>query len=184
LEADSGISLQTPTDSGLSLEEEGVGSGGSSISSLELPEEEEEEESDEEAVQQDDQFMLAPSDEMFADESDSGSQVIALEDSEAFDQAGDQGLLVETAGLEEQLDALGGAGAVPSLAPAVGYGAQLPEAPYSLWNVLGLFLIVFFLSITGVLMTDVVRNMWAWEEGRDVSTGISEGITSAFGLGD
>ena len=42
--------------------------------------------------------MLSPSDEMFADESDSGSQVIALEDSEAFDQeamVGVQALLAE-----------------------------------------------------------------------------------------
>ena len=90
LEADSGIQLQSPTDSGLSLEEEPLDLGGSSISSLELPEDEEVVELDDsdvgEPVQKDEEFLLSPSDEMFIDESDSGSQVIALEDSEAFDQ--------------------------------------------------------------------------------------------------
>ena len=101
--------------------------------------------------------------------------------SEAFEQdamAGDQALLAETPGL----DALGGgmAGA-PTMAP-MGYQAELPEAPYSLWNLVGLALIVMFLCITGIMMTDIVRNMWAWEEGRDVSSSIAEGITAAFGL--
>ena len=81
------------------------------------------------------------------------------------------------------VDALGGGG-VPAAAigPAGAYAAaEFPEAPYSVWNIMGLVLILAFLSLTGVLMTDVMRNMWGWEEGRDVSTGISRGISSVFG---
>lgn len=198
LEADSGISLQTPTDSGLSLEEEPLDMGGSSISALELPEDESVElESgafEAEPVQslkKDEDFLLTPSDEMFADESDSGSQVIALEDSAAFDQEaailqGQPALLADTAGLDQQLDALGGGGvaATPISVPTPAYmgPAAVPEAPYSIWNIVGLVVIVMFLSVTGILMSDIVRNMWAWEEGLDVSTSISEGLAGAFGL--
>ena len=139
------------------------------------------------SVQQDEQFMLTPSEDIPSlDESDSGSQVIALEDSEAFDQdafepTGDA-LVAESDGLDAQLDALGG-GAAPAVAMGpTGYAsAELPEAPYSVWNIMGLVLILVFLSLTGVLMTDVLRNMWGWEDGRDVSTGISQGIGSIFG---
>jgi hypothetical protein len=186
LEADSGINLQSPTDSGLSLEDE---AGSSSISNLELPEEEEVvdlEETQEAAVKGDEKFQLSPPEDMFGEESDSGSQVIALEESGAFEEAGviqpGEGLLEETSGLEAQLDSIG-AGAGPAAA-AVGApyaAAAVPEAPYSVWNVLGLLLIVIMLSLSGILMTDIVQNMWAWEGARDVSTSVSEGISSMFG---
>jgi hypothetical protein len=192
LEADSGINLQSPTDSGLSLDDEPLDlADGSSISSLELPEDEEVVELEEEqaaAAQptQEEPFQLAPSEDMFGDESDSGSQVIALEESGAFegDTAGvlepSQALLEETAGLEQQLDSMD-AGAVATQPVAAGFApAELPEAPYSVWNVIGLLLIMLFLSLSGILMTDIVQNMWAWEEARDVSTGLSDGITSAI----
>ncbi|MGE0758189.1 MAG: hypothetical protein AB7O38_14265, partial [Pirellulaceae bacterium] len=188
LEADSGISLQTPTDSGLSLEDDAVDMGGSSISALELPEDEAIELDAEPAqnLKKDEEFLLSPSDEMFADESDSGSQVIALEDSAAFDQEGalvpdDGGLLAEGPSMDQQLDALGG-GAAPVMAPAMVAAAGPPEAPYSAWNITGLVCIILLLSLTGVLMSDIMRNMWAWEDGLDMSTSISEGISKAFGL--
>jgi excisionase family DNA binding protein len=209
LEADSGINLQSPTDSGLSLDEEPLDLGGSSISSLELPEDDEivglEEDAFEgleaadsspSAVKKDEEFLLSPSDEMFMDESDSGSQVIALEDSEAFDQdaatlipgAEGQALLAETAGLEQQLDSLdsGGKPATPVAAPApTGAVYEAPETPYSIWNVIGLMLIIMFLSISGIIMTDMMKNMWAWEEeGHEVATGISKALTEAIGLRD
>jgi excisionase family DNA binding protein len=186
LEADSGINLQTPTDSGLSLEEDSLDMGGSSISSLELPEDDDvslDKAASDSGVKQDEQFMLSPSDEMFTDETDSGSQVIALEDSEAFDQearGGDQ-LLAES-GLDGQLDSLGAGTPMSPAMMRAGYAAELPEAPYSVWNILGLVLIVLFLSVSGIMMTDILRNMWAWEEGRDLSSSIAEGITKAFGL--
>jgi excisionase family DNA binding protein len=194
LEADSGISLQSPTDSGLNLEEEPLDMGGSSISSLELPEDESIELDsgafDAEPAQnlkKDEDFLLTPSDEMFTDESDSGSQVIALEDSVAFDQdAAALGgpLLADTAGLDQQLDALGGGGvaATPIGMQAPVYAGGPPEAPYSFWNIAGLVMVLMFFSLTGVLLSDMVRNMWAWEEGMDVATSISEGVTAAFGM--
>ena len=195
LEADSGISLQTPTDSGLSLEEEPLGMVGSSISALELPEDETIEldgAADSAAgLKKDEDFLLTPSDEMFADESDSGSQVIALEDSAAFDQdaaamlGGQSPLLADEGGLDQQLDQMGGGGiaSAPVVLPTRLGPAAAPEAPYSVWNILGLLSILLFLTVGGVLMSDIVRNMWAWEDGLDVSSSISNGITAALGLG-
>jgi excisionase family DNA binding protein len=185
LEADSGINLQTPTDSGLSLEDEAIDMGGSSISSLELGEgEAAAEEAPAAGVKKDEEFSLSPSEDMFADESDSGSQVIAIEESGPFEQestipGGGVGLLEETTGLEQQIDTLSGAQLAPArMAPAYGGMAELPEAPYSAMNVTGLLVILLLLSVGGILLTDVVQNMWAWHEARDASTGISDGIAS------
>src|SRR5207247_5165786 len=84
---DSGINL-APSDSGLSLEEEPLDlGGGSAVESLELPEDEgvvalEGEAADQDASTQlkaDNEFLLSAGEAMDEDESDSGSQVIALE---------------------------------------------------------------------------------------------------------
>jgi hypothetical protein len=180
----------------LNLEEEPLEMGGSSISSLELPEDESieldsgafGEGEPAQNLQKDEDFLLTPSDEMFTDESDSGSQVIALEDSVAFDQdaatlaPGQGALLAEPGGLEQQLDALGGGGvaATPVGMPAFAGYAGPPELPYSFWNITGLVLIIMIMSLSGVLMSDMVRNMWAWDQGMDVATSISEGLTAAI----
>jgi len=187
LEADSGIQLQSPTDSGLSLEEEPLDLGGSSISSLELPDEDEVVELDESmepvAVKKDEEFLLMPSGEMAVDESDSGSQVIALEDSEAFDAIGGQPMLTEAEQPMVPMPGMGpmaGPGAVPTYAGPVAW-----EAPYSIWNIMGLLLIVMFLSLAGILVTDMMKNMWSWQSGGpSVATGISEGLTKAMGMTD
>ena len=195
LEADSGINLQTPTDSGLSLEDEPLDLAGSHISSLELPEDDaapaaaprgRQAGARQAAVKKDEEFLLAPSEDMFGDESDSGSQVIALEESGAF---GDEALacnrgdaLLADAGMEQPLEALG-PGMMPAARPMPGMGYmpyEAAEAPYSVWNVVGLLVIVLLLSVSGIMLTDIVQNMWAWEEGRDVSTGIAEGISGMF----
>ena len=52
------------------------------------------------------------------------------------------------AGPEEAL-AAGGAGA-----------AALPEAPYSIWNILSLVLVCLLLMLVGIMMYELLRNMW------------------------
>ncbi len=90
---DSGINLRSPSDSGLSLDEEPLDLGGSGVDQLELPEDDDvialEEEADPEMATQlkaDEAFSLSPASLEGGndDDSDSGSQVIALEDSSAF----------------------------------------------------------------------------------------------------
>src|SRR5690606_6399755 len=122
----------------------------------------------------------------------SGSQVIALEDSEAFDEnaatmlrPNQPGLVVED--LDSAFDGMGGgstAGATPATAGAPGYlTAATPEAPYTVMNVLGLVACVFLLMITGMLMTDLMRNMWSFDSDHVMSTSLMDGILSALGMG-
>lgn len=195
---DSGINLK-PSDSGLNLEEEPLDLGGSAIESLELPEDEEVISLSEEAADQDeatqlkadDQFMLSPSDNLQEDESDSGSQVIALEDSAAFDENAATLLKQEQPGMLGE-EAFGAAVAMPAeplaaatISPTFGAApVYVPpvEAPYSIWNVLGLMATAGVLALCGMLMVDVMMNMWSWN-GADapVSSGIMNAILGMFG---
>ena len=189
---DTGINLR-PSDSGLNLEEVPLDLAGSSVSSLELPEDddiialEELDASPDEATQlrADEDFQLAPSVDSEQDGEDSGSQVIALEDSEAFAEAaaaGDLegvGALLPGSGGTEDIDIQQGVNTITAprefLAPA-------PEMPYSLWNVLALLLIVVTLSLTGMLMTDLLRNMWSWDGIYSASTPIMDSMIRLLGL--
>jgi hypothetical protein len=174
--------------------------GESSSAALELPEDEDmisladdlgASSDDGTALQQDEEFLLSPSDEMLGDESsDSGSQVIALDESGAFDSdadvavvdSGDQMLVEEdVAGLDAQLEPIDEAalvaGAVPSIA-----AIHAPEAPYTVWNLMALIFVVLLLAVTGMLMADVVRNMWAWNSETGVSSGLANTIIEALGM--
>src|SRR5262249_34472599 len=163
---DSGINL-APSDSGLSLEEEPLDlGGGSGVESLELPEDDEVVSLDEEAVDQeagsqvkaDNEFLLSAGETLDEDESDSGSQVIALEDSESFDQdaatmlKSEEGALATEAfqpvGMESGLE---GAAAAPGAQPVY---VQVPsaETPYSVWNVLFLGGVAGMLALSGMMM--------------------------------
>jgi hypothetical protein len=195
---DSGINLASPADSGLSLEQEPVDlMGGSNVdASFELPEDDDvislssDLASDEEATQlkADEEFLLSPAGDLGGDESDSGSQVIALEDSEAFDENADTmlrpaqpALVVEDVGAGFDQVTTMTPGAMPAATQQYMTTAA-PEAPYTIWNVMGLMCCVFLLSITGMLMTDLMRNMWAFDSDRVMSTGLMDSILSAVGM--
>lgn len=190
---DTGIGLASPSDSGLNLEEEPLDLAGSSVSSLELPEDEDlldledlEAEPSVAPVEADEDFQLAPSAALQEDEEDSGSQVIALEDSSAFGVPLEGGLEDAEAVLGEEAPADEISGALgEEVAPVTMPTVQLAAAqdlPYSIWNVLSLLAIVVVLSITGMLMTDLVRNMWAWDETFTASTPIMDVMVRMFGL--
>ncbi len=141
-------------------------------------------------LQQDEEFLLSPSDEMMIEESsDSGSQVIALEESDAFDEGimevgdSEEALLEpEEAGeLDSPIEFEGAADVETGIVP-IGASGDFPEAPYSIWNILSLLLIVMLLSVTGMLMTDVIRNMWAWNGNSDVTSGIANALASMFSM--
>jgi hypothetical protein len=193
---DSGINLANPSESGLSLEGEPLELGGSAVESLELGEDDmvplEEEAADPDAATQlkaDDDFLLTPVEDVGGEESDSGSQVIAL-DTEEFDESA-EGLLAADMGAEPFLEeeavfageddmggaaALAGAGAASLIQPK-----QAVEAPYSIWNVLSLMFIVLLLGFTGILMVDLVRNMWTWDGPYAGSSPIMDKIIEMIG---
>lgn len=217
----SGINL-APSDSGIGLDEEPLELGGSIDDSLELPEDNdiialEEEVADPDQatrLKRDDQFMLAPAGAQ-DDEDDSGSQVIALEDS-SFDQDAatmlGQGNLAQPALVPEdpfaqaQVMQPGIGGFDPTLAmpgdlggmPAPGMQPQMAgmaapgmapvyapapvEMPYSIWNVLSLMTVAGVLALTGMLMVDVMHNMWQFDGTGTAASAIMDGFIGMFGL--
>ena len=186
---DSGINLASPADSGLSLEEEPLEIG-SSASGLELPEDDEvislgAEAGPDDATQlkQEDEFLLSAdeTDDDGGDES-SGSQVIDLEDSAAFEDSGDgAGLTPAGGGLEAELQSQAG-GVDPSMGlgqPAPTYGGS-PETPYSAWNVAALMFILLLLSVSGIVMIDLIRSLDTWEGETTISSGLANLIAGFF----
>lgn len=170
---DSGIDLK-PTDSGISLEDEPLELGGSDIDSLELPEDDEvlslEDASDPTGAALgggEDDFNLTPLDDALDDPS-SGSQVIALEDSEVFADDSAATLLsdsnaavaqpmMQDSGHQPQMGMDAGGGAVMVQPGAI---ATLPEHNYSIWNLLSLILVGLLVLAGGMVAFDVARNMF------------------------
>jgi hypothetical protein len=165
---DSGISLVDPNDSGLSLEQP-LELQGSSADSFDLGDEdiisleEEAVEGDLAEQKSDDDFLLTPIDDA-TDDSDSSSQVIALDAEEEFSG----GFGSSPAMLEEDLTASGPLVA-PGLAPAAALaGAPMASAgyvaepPYSGWNIAVLVICFLFMFVGGMFMYDLIRHMWSW----------------------
>ena len=186
---DSGIQLLDPSDSGLSLDAEPVELGSSIVDHLELGEEDmvtlgggDSGLSAATQLKADDDFMLTPL-EGAEDESESGSQVIALDTTEGTDLTGATtlGMGAGMAMLEEDAADAGLPAGLPGaqqtlMMPA----AAIPEAPYSIWNVLSLFVCILMLCMTGMIMFDLVRNIWSWDQAYPVNSSLMDAIVSIF----
>ncbi|MFM8572888.1 MAG: helix-turn-helix domain-containing protein [Pirellula sp.] len=196
--SESGINLMSPSDSGLSLEDEPLDLAGTGISGLDLGAELAADPASNSKissssnpsgigaglVDQNEEFQLTPS-SVEADD-DSGSQVIELEDSESFgdgiglsEGAGFDGA-VQEAGLDggfgaDELGAVAGAGAGAALA------MKSAEVPYSgLWVGM-LAMVLVLMGLCGILTTDILRNLWAWDGQTDYYTGLTTALVKAFG---
>jgi hypothetical protein len=179
---DSGINLANPSDSGLSLEEPIDLAEGSGGELLELGEDDMIEVQDDasgEELSSEDDFLLTPVEDGMEEEADSGSQVIAL-DTEEFDDSAAQMLTDVDQGLEEETIEFTDADAPAALAPAAAaaVSGESQEAPYTIWNVLSLFFIVVFLGFTGILMLDLMNNIWSWQGNYSFNSKIMDGILS------
>ena len=187
---DSGINLMSPADSGISLEDEPLDLAASGISGLDLASEGSDAASGVGSglgssvnFQQDEEFQLSASGSIEADE-DSGSQVIELEDSSEF---GDAAVALPAAdGFDafgsadgDGIDMGGALGATAAAGPVVSMGA--PEVPYSLVQVMCLLGILLLMCMSGIMVTDVVRNMWAWNDTSALTSGFTEAVLSAVG---
>ncbi|MCH2183554.1 MAG: hypothetical protein MK108_16265 [Mariniblastus sp.] len=169
----SGASLST-NESGVSLDDEPLELGGAEIDSLELPEDDEmivlddAADSDAATIMQEDDFNLTPLEEAVDDDS-SGSQIIALEDSEIYTDESSATILADSEDLSAEpamLDAsafgaadAGNAGLVPAGvgAPVMAGAPALPEAPYTLWQILALALVVIMLGAGAMVAYDLAR---------------------------
>ncbi len=190
---DSGINL-APSDSGLSLEEEPLDLGGSGVESLELPEDDDVVSLDDDAVDEeagsqvkaDNEFLLSAGETLDDDDSDSGSQVIALEDSESFDQDAATMLKSEEGALgADAFEPVGGSGleggAAAGGAPVYVQVASA-ETPYSVWNVLFLGGVSGMLALSGMMMVDVMLNMWNYDQPGSLSSGVMDVFIGMFGM--
>jgi excisionase family DNA binding protein len=200
---DSGISLVDPADSGLSLEEPlELASGGEET--LELGEDDMislSEEADLDSpteLKTEEEFTLTPMEEGGEEEdSESGSQVIALDEvEEAAAGAGPSGVGGRAPMLDEEFAAepalglaaasgpLGGGpmGTPQDLAAmqAMAQAAALPEAPYTVWNIVSLVFCALILTLTGMMMYDLVRNMWSWDSTSAVNSPLMDTILGMF----
>ncbi|MFN7796919.1 MAG: helix-turn-helix domain-containing protein [Planctomycetota bacterium] len=196
--SESGINLMSPSDSGLSLEDEPLDLAGTGISGLDLGAELAADPASSSKIRsisnasgigaglvdQNEEFQLTPS-SVEADD-DSGSQVIELEDSESFadgiglsEGAGLDGA-VQEAGMDggfgaDELGAVAGAGAGAALA------MRSAEVPYSGFWVGMLALVLVLMGLCGILTTDIIRNLWAWDGQTDYSTGLTSMLVKALG---
>ena len=120
------------------------------------------------------------------DDSESSSQVIALDDPDSgFDPASatvtEGGGDVDLAMLEG--DEEGGGAATLIQAPTEQIVIQQPivrELPYSVWNLLSLFVCIVLLAVSGMLMYDLVRQVWSWEGVHPVNSGLMDAIIGMF----
>ncbi|MEM9352834.1 MAG: helix-turn-helix domain-containing protein [Planctomycetota bacterium] len=205
--SESGISLGSPSDSGLALDDIPLDAGSSAIlSSLSLggdigsdPElsliggDAPSEAGAASGLQGAEDFDLTPMSDTGDD--DSSSQVIAL-DAEVADLGGGEeaGVLEESAFLEEEGDGVvlaedyGGeddgmmgddafAGAAPAAVAAP------PESEFSTASVLALGSVALLLSFCGIMMLDMVRNIWSWGEPYALNSSLIDALLGLFKLG-
>jgi excisionase family DNA binding protein len=164
--ADSGINL-SPADSGLSLDDAPLELTGSAIGSgLDIGET-----SGISFLGSDiagEGFELTPMAEEAGDDDDS-SQVIAL------DEFKDQG---------EADDLLGGGLGTPGYAASAGFApvasVQVQETQFTGWQVVFLSLCIVMLGLCGIMVVDLVRNMWSWNEPYTVNSALIDSLNSLF----
>ncbi|MCR5165092.1 MAG: helix-turn-helix domain-containing protein [Thermoguttaceae bacterium] len=165
----SGISLMSATDSGISLDDEETGevlelgednlAMGSSLLSGSL--------AASLSVANDD-FTLTTDDE--GEDEDSGSQVIMIDDNDdlgdsslpAPDEFGDGLGEGEGDGFGDGAVAAGGEPIIQTVEKIV--REDRPEKPYSIWEILGLLFCFAFLTVTLLFTVDLVRNIWSWDK--------------------
>jgi excisionase family DNA binding protein len=206
---DSGISLVDPSDSGISLESS-PDLGVADDESIELGEEdmliagESVKTGIRKRMETDDEFMLTPlEDSGDIEESESGSQVIAL------DTEGDEAATMVSGGagrprvdLGDDLMSAGPAmgrsgpsnvslagppavsGSHPKpfieTTPLVTPPSVLPEAPYSGLQIASLATCTVLLMLCGMMVFDLMRNMWSWTGPAAVNSSLMDLIVNLF----
>ena len=166
--ADSGINL-SPADSGLSLDDAPLELTGSAIGSgLDIGEA-----SGISFLGSDiasEGFELTPTEEV--EEEDDSSQVIALD--EFTDQGEADDLL--GAGLDSA-----GLTSAPGFATPVA-AVPMQETQFTGWQVVFLSLCIVMLGLCGIMVVDLVRNLWSWDQPFTVNSALIDGLNSLFGF--
>jgi hypothetical protein len=183
---DSGINL-SPTDSGISLEEQPLELGGSDIDSLELPDDDDaislEDAGELDApteLRAEDDFNLTPSFDAGEEES-SGSQVIALEDSELFADDSAPTMLSDSDVAEQpQLIAEDSAMVEPVAGETV---PTVPAIPLKTWEVAMLGLTTLVSALCAMVAFDVARHIWQGPDQAPLTATLMDFFVGQLGRG-
>jgi hypothetical protein len=112
----------------------------------------------------------------------------AADSVDAFDEAGDSGFAMDDDVAE--VDALGDPmdddGLIDENAAVAAAGAGVRggyEVPFTLLQTIGLLLILSVMSLGGMLMTDLVRNMWSYAEPSAPVSALTDMLISVAGWG-
>jgi excisionase family DNA binding protein len=199
LAKDSGLNLMSPSDSGISLEDAPLDlAANSGISALDLAADSKVNKGASASgsgslvnFQQDEEFQLSPSSGDMELEEDSGSQVIELEDSSDFGDAAvalpsDGGMGMD-GGSGESVDIFGGTAAMSGGAAGGGSGPAAvaiaaPDIPLGTVEVVLLMLTLTLMCLCGIMVSDIIVNMWAWNSSSDMTSGFTQAVLSAFGM--
>ncbi len=177
----SGINL-SPNESGIAFGDEPLELGGSDIDALELPEDddlivlEDVADADAATLMQEDDFNLTPLEASLEDDDSSGSQVIALEDSEIYaddsaatilgesdDFSAQPAIMLDDSGFDDGMGYADAGGILMPAGAAMG-PAALPEAPYTAYQVISLGLVAVLLVMGGMVAYSLAQNMWMPED--------------------
>ena len=142
------------------------------------------------------EFTLTTTPDDTEDESETGSQVIALsENSSDFSDplmgVGPGAIEGAAEGVDMGIDS-----SVPAGEPGL-YGGVLPpdvtpelielareigkkDKPYTVLNIIGLFLCIVMLTMTLIMSVDLVRNMWSWQGPYQVNSNLMDWLLSYF----
>ncbi len=133
-------------------------------------------EQDAATLMQDDDFNLTPMEDSEADDT-SGSQVIALEDSDLFadDSAATQ---LSPQGFAPQPGLMPATGFEPAYAPATTVAAT-PEVAYSALQVLALAACALIMLLGGIIAFEIARNMWMPDD-QVLRTGLLQMLMDLF----
>ena len=196
---ESGIAL-SPNESGIMLGDEPLELGGSDIDDLELPEDDDiimvDDEADPEmaTMMQEDDFSLTPHELSMDDDDSSGSQVIALADSEIYADDSEATMLgggsdfsdpamLDDGGLTPDYDPATGLVAAGAVGAGAAYGVAgaKPEAPYSIWQIVSLGATVATLFLGCIIAYGMAQNLWMPDD-QVVNSGLMNMLLDAFGL--
>ncbi len=171
--ADSGINL-SPADSGLSLDDAPLELTGSAIGSgLDIGEA-----SGISFLGSDigsEGFELTPTEEV--EDEDDSSQVIALDEFKDHEEADDLlGAGFGTAGMGAT-----GLASTPGFASPVAT-MQPQETQFTGWQVVFLSLCIVMLGLCGIMVVDLVRNLWSWDQPFTVNSALIDSLNSLFGF--
>jgi hypothetical protein len=82
----------------------------------------------------------------------------------------------EDLGAAAAVDPLAAATATTALAGAAAPAVLPRESPYTVWNIVSLSACAVILGLTGILMVDLMRNLWSWDTPYSINSSLADTI--------